>query len=406
MWSGRIPFLLGSVFALGALIAVRYGNRSLTVVLTLLGIAASPLAGAFLVLGLSGTFLTTRTKAYRPIIAYAAVTAGVALLLSTLAFGAPGPEPFTDGLLLELAIAFLLLFAGPPDHLRTTFWVTMLAVVALWGVDNGVGSNIARFVWFCLPVAVLALSTRRTIVAAVLVAPLVGIGAFTTLTDLRHAYDPVASGEYYESLVARLDKVPDLTTYRVELVDHGARAGYDALLDHALLARGWETQEDTALNLPLTQDPLDPITYKAWLDNNAVGYVALPSFTAGPYPEYKLVANHPPSYLSRIWGDRKWDLYRVANPTPLVAPPALVLAHDQKSMTIRVPCACTLAVRVRWSRFLLAALQKRSAAGAGWVDATPFDRARLVDDGTGWTLLTADAPGVYVLRGSLSGLLH
>ncbi|MDT4915600.1 MAG: hypothetical protein QOH89_300, partial [Pseudonocardiales bacterium] len=70
------------------------------------------------------------------------------------------------------------------------------------------------------------------------------------------------------------------------------------------------------------------------------------------------------------------------------------------------PCACTLAVRVRWSRFLLAALQKRSAAGAGWVDATPFDRARLVDDGTGWTLLTADAPGVYVLRGSLSGLLR
>ncbi|MDT4921986.1 MAG: hypothetical protein QOI15_2888, partial [Pseudonocardiales bacterium] len=33
-------------------------------------------------------------------------------------------------------------------------------------------------------------------------------------------------------------------------------------------------------------------------------------------------------------------------------------------------------------------------------------RARLVDDGTGWTLLTADAPGVYVLRGSLSGLLR
>lgn len=406
LWSGRIPFLLGSVFAIGALIAVRYGNRWLTVVLTLISIAASPLAGAFLVLGLSGTFLTTRTKAYRPIIAYAAVAAGAALLLSTLAFGAPGPEPFSNGLFLELGVAFLLLFARPPDHLRTTFWVSVITVFVLWAVPNGVGSNVARFVWFCLPVAVLALSTRRTVVAALLTAPLVGIGAFTTLTDLRHAYDPVASGAYYESLVTRLDKVPDLQTYRIELVDHGGRAGYEALLDHAMLARGWETQEDTALNLPLTQDPLDPITYKAWLDNNAVGYVALPSFTAGPYPEYKLVANHPPSYLTRIWGDRNWDLYRVANPTPIVAPPATVLAHDQKSMTIRVPCACTLAVRVHWSRFLLAARQQRAAGGPGWVDATPAERAQLVDDGTGWSVLTTRGPGIYLLRGSLSGLLR
>ena len=130
-----------------------------------------------------------------------------------------------------------------------------------------------------------------------------------------------------------------------------------------MLARGWETQEDTALNLPLTQDPLDPITYKTWLDNNAVGYVALPSFTAGPYPEYKLVASAAPSYLTRIWGDANWDLFRVANPTPIVAQPASVLALDQKSLTLRVPCACTLAVRVHWSRFLSAVRQQRAASG-------------------------------------------
>jgi hypothetical protein len=407
MWSGRIPFLLGSAFAIGALVAVRHGKRSLTVVLTLLSIAASPLAGAFLVLGLSGTFLTTRTKAYRPIIAYAAVTAGLALLLSSLAFGTPGPQPFTDGLFLELCVAFVVLFAGPPDHLRTMFWVTVIAVVVLWAIPNGVGSNIARFVWFCLPVAVLALSRLHVVVSAVLVTPLVFIGAFTTGTDVRHAYDPAASGQFYKSLADRLDRIPDLETFRVELVDHGARAGYEALLDHAMLARGWETQEDTALNRALTQDPLNPITYKAWLDNNAVGYVALPSSTAGPYPEYKLVASGPPSYLTRIWWNTEWDLFRVEDPTPIVAPPASVLAHDQKSMTLRIPCDCALAVRLHYSRFLTAVLQHRDALTGKLTDATPTERATVADDGTGWTVLTTHEPGIYLLRGSLtSGLLH
>lgn len=407
MWSGRVPFALGSVFALGALLALLHGKRWLVVALTVISISASPLAGSFLVLGLSGTFLTTRTKEYRPIIAYAAVPAGLALILTTLAFGAPGPEPFTDALLALLCSAALLAFSGAPDHLRTTFGVTAIAVLLAWAVPNGVGSNIARFVWFVLPVAALALSTKRIALALLTTVPLVAIGAVTTATDLVHATQPISSVAYYRSLVNRLDGVRNLRNYRVELVDHGARAGYDALLDHAMLARGWETQEDTALNQSLTKDPLDPVTYKLWLDNNAVGYVALPSASVGAYPEYKLVASGTAGYLTRIWWDKDWDLFRVENPTPIVAEPASVIAHDQKSMTLRVPCRCTLAVRVRYSRFLTAALQQRAPSGRGTVDAKPSQRARLVNDGSGWTVLTTQKPGIYVLRGSLSGgLLH
>jgi hypothetical protein len=406
MWSGRVPFALGTAAALGALLALRYGKRWLIVALTLVSISASPLAGAFLVLGLSGTFLTTRTKQYRPIIAYAAVPAALALVLTTLAFGAPGPEPFTNALLAELCAAVILLFAGAPDHLRTTFGVTAITCLAMWAIPNGVGSNIARFVWFVLPVAVLALSSKRLVIALLTTAPLVGIGAVTTVTDLAHATQPISSVAYYKSLVNRLDDIPDLRNYRVELVDHGARAGYDALLEHAMLARGWETQEDTALNRSLTQDPLDPVTYKVWLDNNAVGYVALPSASVGDYPEYKLVASGTATYLTRIWWDKNWDLFRVDDPTPIVAAPASVLDHDQKSMTVRVPCRCTVAVRVRWSKFLTAALQQRKQSGKGTVDATPAVHAKLADDGSGWTVLTSDKPGVYVLRGSISHLLR
>jgi hypothetical protein len=404
LWSGRIPFLLGAVAGLGALIAVRRRQRAATVGLTLLSILASPLAGAFVAFGLSGTFLTTRTKAYRPIIAYAVITAAIALVLSTLAFGAPGPEPFTNGLLLELALAYVCLwFAGAPDHLRTLLWVTMLATVVLWAVPNGIGSNFARFVWYCLPIAVVALSTKPVRVATLAVTPLLIIGAVTTATDLLNATRAISSETYYTSLAERLQQIPDLRNYRVEVVDHGGKAGYEALLDYVMLARGWETQEDQALNKVLYDESLDPVQYKLWLDNNAVGYVALPAATVGGFPEYKLVESGVADYLVPMWHDAKWQLFRVEDPTPIVGAPASVLAHDQKSMTIRVPRAGTLPVRVRWSKYLTAVLQERAPTGPGLVDAQPPVRAELADDGTGWTVLTVRKAGTYVLRGSLRG---
>jgi hypothetical protein len=230
------------------------------------------------------------------------------------------------------------------------------------------------------------------------------MGAVGTSVDLVNASRPISSVSFYSSLASRLDRIPDLDDYRVEVVNHGAHAGYDALLQHALLARGWETQEDNALNAALLHPDLDAVTYKVWLDNNAVGYVALPSSSVQAYPEYTLVRKHRPRYLQRIWQDADWQLFRVRSATPIVGRPASVLGHDQKSMTIRVPCACTLAVRVRWSKFLTATLQ--TSRSGRLVDAVPGVTARVVDDGSGWTTLTSTRPGVYVLRGSLRGLLR
>jgi hypothetical protein len=407
LWSGRVPFLLGTAVAVGALIALRHRQRAATVGLTLLSMLASPLCGAFLAIGLSGTFLTARTKQWRPIIAYAVVTAGVALVAVALVFGAPGPEPFAWLVLTEALVGLVLLaFAGAPDHLRTTIWLSLPATLVLWAVPNGVGANFARFVLYCLPVAVVALSSRRIGAVLLLVAPLVGATVATTTNDLRNAARPVSSVSYYQPLVERLDRIPGLRNHRVEVVNHGAHAGYDALLGHAMLARGWETQEDNALNKALLQDSLDPVTYKLWLDNNAVGYVALPSVSVGGYPEYTLVESGAASYLHLVWRDDDWQLFAVADPTPIVASPASVSALDQKSMTIKVPCACRIAVRVRWSKFLAAALQQPDPSGPGLVDATPAVPAQVADDGTGWTTVTTPRAGTYVLRGSLRGLLH
>jgi hypothetical protein len=366
-------------------------------------ILGSPVAGAFICMGLSGTFLTTRTKAYRPIIAWTVGTALLALLGVAVLFGAPGAEPFSAVQLAAIGLTQLWLFGGrPADHLRTTIGAATLATLVLFFVPNGMGANFSRFAYFCLPAAVVATSSKRLRWALFAVAPVTIAATVGTVVDLVNASQPISSVGYYRSLAHRLDKIKDLNDYRVEVVNHGAHAGYDALLEHALLARGWETQEDHALNAALLHDDLDPVTYKVWLDNNAVGYVALPSSSVQDYPEYLLVRDHRPAYLQRIWRNADWQLFEVQTPTPIVGRPASVLGHDQKSMTVRVPCACTLPVRVRWSKFLTASLQGPGRVGHT-VDAVPSVSAAVLDDGSGWTTLTTKRAGVYVLRGSLRG---
>ena len=402
-WSGRVPFLFGMVFAVGAIIAVRAKRRGPAVLLTLVGILASPVAGAFICMGLSGTFLTTRTKEYRPIIAWTVGASCLALLGVAVLFGAPGPEPFSVAQLAAVGLTQLWLLLGrPADHLRTTLAASTLATLVLFFVPNGMGSNFSRFAYFCLPAAVVATSSKRLRMALFAVTPVTIAATVGTVVDLVNASRPISSVSYYTSLAHRLDKITDLSDYRVEVVNHGAHAGYDALLEHALLARGWETQEDHALNAALLHPDLDPVTYKVWLDNNAVGYVALPSSAVQDYPEYTLVREHRPSYLHRIWRNADWQLYEVQTPTPIVGRPARVLGHDQKSMTIRVPCTCAVPVRVRWSKFLAAQLQGAGKVGHT-VDAVPSVSAQVADDGSGWTTLTTKRPGVYVLRGSLRG---
>jgi len=71
--------------------------------------------------------------------------------------------------------------------------------------------------------------------------------------------------------------------------------------------------------------------------------------------------------------------------------PATLVSVDQSQLTMSVPCACTVNVRVRWSEFLHAS------------DKTTKARAHVTNDGSGWTNVIAPAPGTYVLSGSLSG---
>ncbi len=389
LWSGRVPYLLGMAIAVTAFVLMMRNRTVLAAVLAILTVASSPVAGAFFLVALGGLWFA------RPDRARAILVVGVITVLATggigVLFGTPGPQPFSNVLLVALLIATILfLSSGQPTPVRYTLYLMVPVVLALYYVHNGMGSNISRLYWFCLPVVAVALSRRRTWVVVALVTPMLIYGVSATLVDLHNAARPTAGKSYYQPLIKKLDSLPELSTYRLEVVAQNEHAAYDALLDHAMLARGWETQEDRALNAPVLNKALDAVTYRVWLENNAVGYVALPTIPQQTYPEYNLVAVVQPSYLKSIWHNPDWTLFRVENPTPVVAKPATLLEHGQARLEIRVPCECKINIRIRYSRYLKA------------VNSTTSGTAKLTDDGFGWTNMTTTVRGTYVLTGSLT----
>jgi hypothetical protein len=270
----------------------------------------------------------------------------------------------------------------------------MLTALAMWLIPNGMGSNFGRMIWFCLPVAVVATGGRKLWMSLLLVSPVLLSSANLTVSDLRGAGNPIASKWYYTPLARELDKISGLTNYRLEVVAEGAHAAYDALLDHAMLARGWETQEDNALNRTLKSSTLDATTYKIWLGNNSVGYVALPRSKPEKYPEFALVSSGRLPYLHEVWKSPDWTLYRVSDPTPIVAAPQKVLTYSQSKLILRATCACTFSVRIRYSRYLRA----DPVSGSG--------RATVVTDRSGYTSMTTSVPGDYVLHGTVTTLFR
>jgi hypothetical protein len=132
---------------------------------------------------------------------------------------------------------------------------------------------------------------------------------------------------------------------------------------------------------------LNAATFKIWLDNNAVGYIAIGKRSLHPNAEYKLVSAGELGYLSKIWANTDWTLFGVADPTPIVPASARITDADQSNMTIEVSHPGTVPIRVRWSKFLAADGPQHSPG------------VTLRGDGYGWTILTAPLAGLYVPQG-------
>ncbi|MER5701787.1 hypothetical protein ABT023_07485 [Micromonospora sp. NPDC002296] len=409
--SGRVTYGLGVAFGLAALLALTLptkgppGRRCLRVGLAaaaaLLASATSPVAGLFV--GLAGAALLL-TRRYGDGLLLG-VAAAAPLAVTGLLFGAGGWMNISRTDTLRAALASLVvaaLVAYRPVRVGALLSAAGVLIAAL--VHTPVGLNATRLVvMFALPVLAAAArlperatwrlpaALRRGGAAGTALAALLAAVCWwqppVVPADLRGVGGPTTEPAYFAPLRAELTRRG--LTGRVEVPP--TRDYWEAaLLGDVPLARGWLRQADIARN-PLffttvpgaagTGVPLTAESYRAWLADNAVQYVAVPDADLSwvGRAEAELVDGGLP-YLTEVWSERHWRLYAVSDPTPLVAPPGMLTGHDAGSMTVEAPAGTPVPIRIRYSR---------------WLTTDP--PARLSRAGE-WTTMTVPTTGRYTIR--------
>jgi hypothetical protein len=210
-----------------------------------------------------------------------------------------------------------------------------------------------------------------------------------SVPDLRSAGDPTASRGYFQPL---LDELASLPPARVEVVP--TRNYWEAAYvpEAAPLARGWLRQADQAHHRLFLDGSVDADSYRGWLRENGVGYVALaaaePSWVGRR--EAELIRAGQP-YLTPVWSNPDWTLYEVAGLPAIVDPPTTLVSYTAAELIVGVPAGDNL-IRIRWSRWL-------RVTGP---DGGPPDEAACLAKSGDWTALRVSRPGHYTITGGLT----
>ncbi len=378
---GQVPFLLGVAFGVWAVRAAARGHPWWSASAALGCSAASPLAGALLLLAVPGLAASVGVRR-----AATLATASIGVLFAPLLGGAGGPFPFlAKTLVWVLLFGVGLILLSRPASSRWFGWTYALAGVTCFLVANPVAANIARLGQLTALPLLCLLHRQLRVRSRALVVALAALAALWTAwpsvsAALRGADDPTQSRAYYTKLLQHLP-----TGGRLEVAFTREHWESFYVARAYPLARGWERQTDLAANATLYHR-LDPATYRRWLDDNAVSLVALPRapIDYGGRAEANLL-RHPPAYLVPLWHDREWRLWRVRDPEPLASGPATILSLGPDSLRVRVSTAGSSIVRVRASRF--------------WTVTS--GRARLGATRDGWLTLTAEHAGLIRVQARL-----
>jgi hypothetical protein len=354
--SGRTTFAVGAVVALAAVLAVERRLTWVAIGLAALATATSPVAG-FLLLVVAVSLLIADVTRRRVAVG---LIAGVGVALTVIAVLSQGEsfgyEPFThDSLLMAVGTTAVVIIAPVGRRLRIAGAVAIAMLVAVYFVHTPVGANATRLAVLVAAPTVVAASqlTRRTLmVAAATLAALLPLAQFHN--DLLASRSNDTTLAFVAPLIARLSNDPLIRDHRVELVDTATHWPSTYLLPEMALARGWERQVDEARNpLFYGREPLNPQTYRSFLNRNAVGVVAVATgvpLDYGVTREAALVKTGLP-YLHEVWSNSNWRLYTVDRPMPIVAAPARVVRLTDTGLTIKVPGPSTYPLRMQWSPY-------------------------------------------------------
>jgi hypothetical protein len=401
--SGRVTYLLGMLFALLAtvLLVDNTGQRRPRPVLAaLLGVVAtmaSPVAGLFVEVLAGALFLTGRRRhAY-----LLAPGPPLVIAATSLLFPFAGIQPFDWRSALPTLAAALAVAVFAPTRWRTIragALVYAAGVVLCWALPTPVGSNVERLSLLAgaaLLICAASAGRRRgwTMVGAWTAAA--AITAWTIqqpVADLINTAPGAAVAANAQPLIAELQHL-HAEQGRVEVVplrSHWEAAG---IAPYVNLARGWNRQADVARNPLFYDGTLTPASYRSWLEGWSVGFVVLPTDEpdgAGVAEAKIITAGYP--WLHLVWTDNYWRVFRFDGADPLAAPPASVTYAGAAALTVTMPEAGAVLVRVAWSPWL--GIQGvREEAGV--------PHACLLQNGE-WTELVTPAPGTFTIEARYS----
>ena len=311
------------------------------------------------------------------------LVAGAALVpiaALSLLFPEGGTEPFVASAFWPALAAVALVGALLPAReraLRIGALLYALLVVAAFVIDTPLGGNVTRLgALLAGPLLAGALlsarrpSTRvvfvahsdtkatyaargpaRTALLAVLALGLVYWSTYPAVRDVvRSSGDPSTRAAYHAPLVRFLHTRPGAFRVEIPFTENHWEADYVAR--SIPLARGWERQLDRRYGALFYDGTLTAATYRAWLDEHAVAYVALPdaALDDSAREEARLIRAGLP-YLRPAWHNAHWRVFAVRRPAPLADGVARATTLQPDGFTIRATRAGNALVRVRHTRW-------------------------------------------------------
>lgn len=360
LYTGRLTFALGLMFAVLAVLALRRDRLVWSGVLGALSALASPVAAAFLALALVAWWWTARRTLATAALLAAALVPAVAL---SVLFPEGGPFPFVPSSFLPTLAATLLLLAvagrTAPGPLRAGLVLYALLLLASGLLSTPMGGNAARLgAVLAGPVAALLLWPDRRGALALLALPLLYWMISSPIDDVRRASDDASvHASYYDGLLAFMhDQQARSGPFRIEIPFTDNHWESARVAPTVPLARGWERQLDQKVN-PLFYGAgarhLTPAKYRAWLDESAIRYVALADAPVdySAAHEAALVRSGAATYLREVWHDAHWKVFAVDHPAPL-ATGATVTALDADRVDLDgTRAGTTVHLRIRWSPY-------------------------------------------------------
>src|SRR3954453_9342493 len=376
---GRMPFLLGVALAMGAWWCESRGPglqwRVASVLLALGAMWASPVAGAFLLLGAGATLLAGGRAAWGTA-ARLAIPALVGGALLWMLFPEGGTDRFT-------ALAFwpmLALSAGAVALLtprKRIIWAAgmlyLLVLIGAFFIPSPFGQNALRLGVLAGPSA-LALAHRRRVPVTALVFFGVGLLYLQWLPAVR------AVAEAHGDPSTRLALQAEARDFLARGAKPGERVEVPITVNHweaadlakvVPLARGWERQLDQKAN-PIFYDgeQLTASNYHAWLRENAVKYVALPTAPLDySAREEALVLERGARFLKPIYESPRWRIWEVAGTDPPASNGGSLLAVGPNWFMVdtRKPTV----VRYRYTPYWSTTNACVERAPGGWTRVTP-----------------------------------